>query len=1025
MMSQECGFGGGYYSMSEGLLLVIMTFLPFAGGLLAAFLPKHARNTAAGLAWGVAAIGIICALLLFPAVSEGVVRHEIEWVPSFGANLILRLDGLSWIFSVLVLLIGALVVLYARYYMSAQDPVPRFFSYFLAFMGAMLGIVMSGNLIQLVVFWELTSLFSFLLIGYWHHNVNAREGARMALTVTATGGLCLLIGVILLGYIVGSFDLDVVMQAGEQIRGHILYETMLVLVLIGALSKSAQFPFHFWLPHAMAAPTPVSAYLHSATMVKAGIFLLIRLWPVMAGTDTWLLLVGGAGVITLLLGSYVAIFQHDLKGLLAYSTISHLGLITLLLGMGSPLAAVAAIFHTLNHATFKASLFMAAGIIDHETGTRDMRKLSGLWHFMPITATLAMVAAAAMAGVPLLNGFLSKEMFLAEILAHESKTAWGHYLLPICATLASTFAVIYSLRFIHQSFFGPVPTVMPNCDPHEPPHWMRFPIELLVLICLMVGIMPAITIGPFLEMAVHAVLGDRTPAYSLAIWHGFNPALGMSLIALVGGSIAYILFKDRLNNNESGTPPVIGQLRGRQIFDWTMALITRIAQWLEARLSTRRLQVQLRLVTAVTLLAGALAALNGTGHILPDADIWEFSSVDPAFLLLWMVGSACAIAAAYQAKYHRLSALILAGVAGLAGCITFVWLSAPDLAVTQLVVEIVTTVLLLLGLRWLPTKKEPPAGAVRPWDDRVRSWLDSSLALLAGVGMAMLSYAIMARPLPETISHFFLEHAYSEAGGRNVVNVLLVDFRGFDTLGEITVLGIVGLTVYALLRRFRPAADSLQRPEQQRAQRDFEDAHSERGIGSTLIDYLLVPRVIIQWLFPVVIVFAIYLLLRGHDLPGGGFAGGVALSIAFLLQYLAADVRWVEARLTIRPIYWIGIGLLLATLTGIAPLLLGYPFLTSYFEYVEFPVLGKLPLASALLFDIGILILVVGATILTLIALAHQSIRTPRVVKVEVEGEQVEDMDAEHAPEPVQEPEAEDAPTNASPAIAGAEQGNA
>ncbi len=313
--------------------------------------------------------------------------------------------------------IGMLVGVYARYYMPADDPLSRFFALLLAFMGSMLGIVMSGNVIQLVFFWELTSLFSFLLIGYWHHGASARDGARMALIVTSGGGLCLFAGMLLLGHIVGSYDLDVILASGALIRGHALYTPTLVLILLGALTKSAQFPFHFWLPQAMSAPTPVSAYLHSATMVKAGVFLLVRFWPVLAGTEQWFWIVGGAGLTSLVLGAWAAIFQQDLKGLLAYSTISNLGLITMLVGLGSAFGVVAAIFHIVNHATFKASLFMAAGAVDHETGTRDMRQLGGLRHFMPITATLALIAGAAMAGVPLLNGFLSKEMFFAETLA--------------------------------------------------------------------------------------------------------------------------------------------------------------------------------------------------------------------------------------------------------------------------------------------------------------------------------------------------------------------------------------------------------------------------------------------------------------------------------------------------------------------------------------------------------------------------------------------------------------------------------
>jgi multicomponent K+:H+ antiporter subunit A len=400
-----------------------MVALPFVASLLAAFLPPRGRNLAGLLAGTVALVGTLAVTSLYPSVTDGgVVRAQTEWLPSLDLNLLFRLDGLSWIFALLVLAIGLLVVIYARYYMSAEDPVPRFFSFLLAFMGSMLGLVLSGNLVQMVFFWELTSLFSFLLIGYWHHNESARSGARIALIVTTAGGLSLLIGVLLIGKIAGSYDLDVVLAAGDRICESELYLPALILILVGAFTKSAQFPFHFWLPHAMAAPTPVSAYLHSATMVKAGVFVLTRLWPVLAGTDAWYFIVSSVGLTTLVIGAWTAMFQQDLKGLLAYSTISHLGLITLLLGLGSPLAAVAAIFHTMNHATFKASLFMAAGIIDHETGTRDIRRLSGLYRSMPITATLAMIAAAAMAGVPLLNGFLSKEMFLAEAIAEHSGT---------------------------------------------------------------------------------------------------------------------------------------------------------------------------------------------------------------------------------------------------------------------------------------------------------------------------------------------------------------------------------------------------------------------------------------------------------------------------------------------------------------------------------------------------------------------------------------------------------------------------
>ncbi|WP_414902328.1 monovalent cation/H+ antiporter subunit A [Sphingomonas flavalba] len=958
--------------MFEEWPLFILFVLPFLGSLAAAFLPTWARNAAAGLAGTIAVVGLAILIALYPSLSgDGVVREQIQWLPSLGLNLQIRLDGLAWLFAFLILGIGALVVLYARYYMSPADPVPRFFSFLLAFMGSMLGVVLSGNLIQLVFFWELTSLFSFLLIGYWHHNQSARDGARIALVVTAAGGVCLLVGVLLLGRIVGSYDLDTILASGDRIRANGLYTPALILILIGAFTKSAQVPFHFWLPHAMAAPTPVSSYLHSATMVKAGIFVLMRLWPVLSGTDEWYLFVTTTGLATLLVGAWSAIFQQDLKGLLAYSTISHLGLITLLLGLGSPLALVAAIFHTVNHATFKASLFMAAGIIDHETGTRDLRRLSGLYRAMPITATLAMVAAAAMAGVPLLNGFLSKEMFLAEALAEHSGT-YIDEALPYLATVASAFAVLYSLRFIHQTFFGPPPTDLPRV-PGEAPPWMRLPVEILVLACLVVGVLPTLTIGPYLATAVRSILGDQTPAYSLAIWHGFNRPLMMSLVALVGGTILYLIYRKPLN--EAKSSPVVGRLKGRKTFEAVMSAIVAGARACEAVVGTGRLQAQLRVLLCIALVAGGLPFVH-FGYSLGQA---PGTLVDPAFAIVWLIGGACAIGAAWQAKYHRLAALILMSGSGLATCITFFWLSAPDLGITQLLVEIVTTVLLLLGLRWLP-KRLPEMWSGNRWPPSVllRRSSDLAIAIAAGLGMAAIAYAIMTRPPPDSISRYFLERSYTEAGGTNVVNVILVDFRGFDTLGEITVLCIVALTVFSLLRRFRPAPESVKAPVQQRVQNAFDDAHADRKIGDTVADYLAIPRIMMEISFPIIIVFAIYILLRGHDAPGGGFAAGIAMSIAILIQYMAKGARQVEAQLIIRPLRWIGIGLLLATVTGAGAWLLGYPFLSSYFRYVDLPLFGTIPVASALLFDIGVFALVVGATVVVLIALAHQSIRVPR-----------------------------------------------
>ena len=976
--------------------LVLLVALPFLASLLAALLPANARNAESTLA-GV--IALLCALLTalsFPDIAGGgVLRQEIAWLPTLGMNLILRLDGFAWMFCMLVFGIGALVVLYARYYMSPEDPVPRFFSFFLAFMGAMVGVVLSGNIIQLVFFWELTSLFSFLLIGYWHHREDARRGARMALTVTGTGGLCLLAGMLILGHIVGSYDLDQVLAAGDLVRAHPLYLATLVLVLLGAFTKSAQFPFQFWLPNAMAAPTPVSSYLHSATMVKAGVFLLARLWPVLGDTEAWFWLVGGTGLATLLIGGYAAMFQDDLKGLLAYSTISHLGLITLLLGLNSPLAAVAAVFHIMNHATFKASLFMAAGIIDHESGTRDINRLSGLRRMMPITATLATVASAAMAGVPLLNGFLSKEMFFAETVFLDASPLVST-LLPVGATVAGMFSVAYSLRFIVDVFWGPPATDLPYA-PHEPPHWMRVPVELLVLACLVVGVLPAWSIGRFLDAAALPVVGGQLPAFSLALWHGLNTPLLMSFVALIGGAALYQALRSLRRLGRIGGPPLMRFISGRRVFEALLAKCTQAARKGRRLLSTRRLQWQMLWLLLFTLVAGALPLWLGSMRLGGRAAL----ALSPAFVLVWLLGNVCAVAAAWQAKYHRLAALALMGGAGLCTSITFLWFSAPDLALTQLAVEVVTTILILLGLRWLPKRDESlPAASASTALTRVRRLRDLLLALAAGGGMAWLSFAMLSRPFAQSTSTFFLERALTEGGGTNVVNVMLVDFRGFDTFGEIVVLGIVALTVYALLRRFRPAGEAMDLPEQQRnLPADLQtDLLNPRHAQDTAVGYLMVPAVLVRLLLPFTALVACYLFLRGHDQPGGGFVAGLVFSVGLVLQYMISGTEWVEAHLPVFPRRWIATGLLLALGTGLGAVAVGYPFLTSHMFHLQLPLLGQVHLASAMFFDAGVFALVVGSTLMMLTAIAHQSVRSHRYNNARADDEAAEQAAAATAP---------------------------
>jgi multicomponent K+:H+ antiporter subunit A len=916
--------------------LLLAVLVPFLGASLAAWASRRSRALAA---WSAAGVVVLAGLCLAPLLSAGfageTLIQRLPWIPAAGLDLAFRLDGLGLLFVLLILGIGLLVILYAHYYLSLQDSLGRLYAYLLLFMGSMLGVVLSENLIQLLIFWELTSLSSFLLIAYWRKREAARRGARLALAITGAGGLALLAGFILLGEMVGSYELSVILASGDAVRAHPYYLTTLVLILLGAFTKSAQFPFHFWLPNAMSAPTPVSAYLHSATMVKAGVFLLARLFPVLSGTPEWSYLVGSVGLATLVVGAVIALFQHDLKGLLAYSTISHLGLITALFGIGTPLAAVAGVFHIINHAIFKAGLFMAAGIIDHECGTRDMRRINGLWKFMPHTALLAMVAAAAMAGVPLFNGFLSKEMFFAEAVTAGGQFRHG-WLLPLTVTFAGVFAVAYSLRFIHDVFFNGDPVDLPK-SPHEPPRWMKVPVEILVVLCLLVGIFPAYTVEPILAVAAGAVLQGPLPEHDLAIWHGVSPALWMSVVALVGGVVLYLgrrplyALNDRFGDH----------LNARAIFERGQEGALAFARRITAVLDTGSLQRQVALfVVSVLVLGGSglllvAAPLTGSRPLLP---------VDPVSLI---AATALVIAALAATLLHRqrLTALILTGAVGLIVSLVFVKFSAPDLALTQLSVEVVTIVLLLLALYFLPPTTPAEASPAR-------RWRDGGIALVAGGGAAALAWAVLTRPA-DSIAGFFIENSVSGGGGRNVVNVILVDFRGFDTFGEITVLAVAALGIFALLEKLHlpgPGRD---------AQGRIWDADLHPLIMGTFVRLLL----------PLALLVSIFILLRGHNLPGGGFIAGLVTAIALVMQYLANGVAWTHARLPAQTHPLIASGLIIALLTGLASWFFGRPFLTSAFGHFDLPLIGEFELASAMAFDLGVYLVVVGATLLILINL--------------------------------------------------------
>ncbi|RUR42479.1 monovalent cation/H+ antiporter subunit A [Vreelandella populi] len=929
------------------MTLLWIALLPLLGVLVPALTAQRGR-TMCSLATGlVPAIALLLTLMQLPALLAGeALRVSITWLPELGLELAFRLDGLSLLFNLLILGIGLLILLYAHFYLAKDEPYGRFYAFLILFMASMVGISMSDNLILLWLFWELTSLSSFLLIGFWSYRGDARKGARMALTITGAGGLALLAGLLLLGDMAGSYRMDDVLASGERIVADGRYPIMLALVLLGAFTKSAQFPFHFWLPHAMAAPTPVSAYLHSATMVKAGIFLMARLHPAIADSELWSVVVPLVGSVTLLYGAWFALFKTDLKAILAFSTISHLGLITVLLGIGSPMAVLAALFHIVNHATFKAALFMSAGIIDHETGTRELKLLGGLRKTMPVTALLSTLAAAAMAGVPLFNGFLSKEMFFTETLATPVLGGLS-WLIPALAAVGGILSVAYSVRLVHAVFYKPAKEASPK-TPHEPPHLMRLPVEILVVLCVVVGLFPAFFATNLLGLATQAVLGEPLD-FHLAIWHGVNLPLIMSLIAFLVGIFMYWRHADLRRFLQP-----FASVDARRVFERFMITLSYRAEQAIAALDGNSLQRFMGWLLLSALCMGVLGVvqidiLTGSKSNQPTDGILVFG----AGMLIF---GGIATAATHR---YRLISLLMLSIVGLFVALTFARFSAPDLALTQLSVEVVTMILLMLALFFLPQRTPRESSPLR----NVRDML---LAGSLGLVVASLNYAVMTRETL-SISNFFMANSVPGGGGHNVVNVILVDFRGFDTLGEITVLALAGLAIFKLLNRLR-----LFMP------------HSD-GEGRVWSPdrYPAILTSISMTLLPLALLVSAFIFLRGHNQPGGGFIAGLITAVALILLYMARGVEWAQARLDFpfQPVAIVGVAI--ATLTGLGSWLFGYPFLTSAFSYFSLPLVGKFELATALLFDLGVYLAVVGATLMILanlgkVTTAHRPVTDPK-----------------------------------------------
>lgn len=789
-------------------LLHLAILSPF---LLAVFIPtlyKNARNIHTG--WFVLVLPVLLFIYLLQFIKGNVegtpVTKTLSWIPSLGIDFTVYVDGLGLLFALLITGIGALVVLYSIYYLSKdKESLHTFYVYLLMFMGAMLGVVLSDNLIVLYTFWELTSLSSFLLIGYWYHREKSRYGAQKSMLITVFGGLSMLAGFILLGIMADTFSIRELIAQADTLPTHSLFIPALLLVLLGAFTKSAQFPFHIWLPDAMEAPTPVSAYLHSATMVKAGIYLVARLSPIFAGSAEWLWLVAGFGIITLFWGSFSAVKQTDLKSILAFSTVSQLGMIMSMLGIGAAalhydylddniylIATTAAIFHLINHATFKGSLFMVVGIVDHETGTRDIRKLGGLMTLMPITFTLAIIGAFSMAGLPPFNGFLSKEMFFTAMV-HASKLdifnfeTWG-ILFPILAWIASVFTFIYSMILVFKTFTGKYKPEQLDKKPHEAPIGMLISPIVLASLVIIIAFFPNLIAQSLIEPAmvsIHPTLLEVGSFHTkIYFWHGWNLELFMTIGVVIIGSVLFLtlakwsglydLFPKRLTLNN--------------LYDHGLISMERSATKLNSLYMTGFIRNYLVFIFGFMILAlgGSLLAKN--------AFILDFTAAAPVGLyevVLALVLVAGVLTILFSRS--RLSAIIALGAVGYTVALFFVLFRAPDLALTQLLVETVSVALFLLCFYHLPEYKK---------QQKRLTFRLTNLIISLGVGTVVTLIALSANStrLFESISSYYVDASYTEAGGKNMVNVILVDFRGFDTLFEIAVLGIAALGIYSMIK---------------------------------------------------------------------------------------------------------------------------------------------------------------------------------------------------------------------------------
>ncbi len=774
-----------------GTILISAIASVFLAGFLAPWLHRIAGPRVGVLLGFVPLAAFVAFALMLPQVAAGTpVQASWEWAPSLGIELSFFADGLSLLFLLIISGVGTFIAWYAAGYLHGDPGLGRFTLYLFSFMGAMLGLVCSDNLILLFIFWELTSITSYLLIGYYCRKEASRRAALQALLVTGGGGLAMLAGFILIGRETGTLEISslLAMQPGALVESTV-FPIIFTLILLGAFTKSAQFPFHFWLPNAMEAPAPVSAFLHSATMVKAGIFLLARLHPGLSPSPLWTAVVAPVGAATMIIGVFLALGQKDLKRILAYTTVAVLGTLTMLLGIGTPLAIKACMAYLLAHALYKAALFMASGTIDHETGSRDPDHLGGLRSAMPFTATAAFLGGLSMAGIPFLIGFVSKEYFYKALLDADGPGVLWEFL----GVSASVAMVALAATVAIKPYWGslkPTPKT-----PHEAPWTMWLGPLLLGVAAIKFGLFPGLAGERLVGPAAAAILADPGFSADLKLWHGLTPALGLSVLTLaLGGGLYFLTGKLR---SARGLYSFLAKIGPERWYDAGLAGLLGFAKWQTRFLQNGYLRNYVLVVGAfTTLLVGRLLPLDA---LRPD--FTGMAGLSVLGVTTCGLISVAAILACMATS--RFAAILALGVVGLGIAVLYFLYSAPDLAMTQILVETLTLVLFVLAFRSLPLLKEFSRRSIRIRDAIVSAVFGSVMCLLVLV-------AFQFQPGEAPISGFMSENSLLLANGRNVVNVILVDFRALDTLGEISVLAIAALGVLSMLKT-RPGKEKGER----------------------------------------------------------------------------------------------------------------------------------------------------------------------------------------------------------------------